>query len=226
MQSMNPETRYEQELKQIQNILHQVPQVEIPDGFHVRFQQRLHDEANLLVVSHRQKRRQRFFKLSLSIAACFVVGILSVHMYNNGIDPLEQVVSEPQQTMTLESADRQEPSVADTTPEPKMAPATENAPTTLMADPEPLLLRTTGEADGMATYSSTISAMEVETLQHYQDLIAEYLKGQIYVLESYSIDSTNQTYQFQIRITQDEKGNPLNRSLLMIGDKGEIYEQR
>lgn len=178
MQQQDLNNIVEKDMEQILNILHQVPEVEIPDRFHSRLQESLHLETERTeIYPPKSKNPKKFYRLALSLTACIVVGILSYSMYNNEVGTA---------SMDAEVQD-------------EMAPA--------MKSEEPMLMMSQPEPD-------------------YFELIDQYFGDTTYQLISYTTDTSTGEYIFQIVILTDEEGNPVNVPIVLIGEEGEVYEQR
>jgi len=83
----------EQDIDSILDILHQVPQEEIPAGFDLRLREALIAEGKKIAernAAAKQKKKKYMLRFAVSIAACFIVGFVSISMYNNGIGSMPQ----------------------------------------------------------------------------------------------------------------------------------------
>lgn len=84
----------EPDLDRILDILHQVPQEEIPVQFEERLRKALKEEAKIIAAKNnnnsQKKNYNKILKIAMSAAACFIVGFISISMYNDGIDLLSQ----------------------------------------------------------------------------------------------------------------------------------------
>lgn len=102
-----------QEIKQILRVLHQVPEVEIPVRFQAKFQEQLEKEAFDLTIAKKQKaRRKRTYRLAASIAACFVIGVLTYGLYQDGVDPVTMKAGAERSISSIEESDMVAPMMA------------------------------------------------------------------------------------------------------------------
>jgi hypothetical protein len=90
MQQQDSNNKFEKDIEQILNILHQVPELEIPDRFHFRLSERLHLESQRMEALNQQTKKnpKRFYRIALSLTACIFVGILSYSMYNDDMSSI------------------------------------------------------------------------------------------------------------------------------------------
>ena len=93
------------DMEKLLAILHNVPEVEIPDRFEKRFSEALKEEGSRirkerLAIAANEKRKW-YLKVAATAAACFVVVFASVSMYNDvigpdrGVNPAEESADAP-----------------------------------------------------------------------------------------------------------------------------------
>lgn len=81
----------DKDMEKLLAILHDTPEVKIPERFEQRFSQVLKAEGSKIREEKRMaaanKKRKWYLKVAATAAACFVVVFASVSMYNDGIGP-------------------------------------------------------------------------------------------------------------------------------------------
>ncbi|MDD2216108.1 MAG: hypothetical protein PHE41_06040 [Eubacteriales bacterium] len=196
-----------QDISKILDILHQVPEEKIPEHFELSLQKTLQEEGRKIKT---KKNRKLFLRAVVSLAACFAIGIASISMYNSGIgmfsidDSAKESASEEIKLFMEDGATENQIAKRDT-----------NSSKEKFEDKS---------EDENERYGFAATMADEDTL--YIELIDQYVGHKNYQIVSKSKDSDTGQYIFELLILKDGEGNPVNETIVLIGDEGEIYEQK
>lgn len=107
MQDNKQDKMIQQDVERILDILHQIPQEEIPAHLDARLQEAIKEEGRKITASKgivpSKKNKNWYLRATVSVAACFIVGFVSLSMYNDGIGLFSQ--DSPAEESMLSMAD-------------------------------------------------------------------------------------------------------------------------
>ncbi|NLY71850.1 MAG: hypothetical protein GX076_09275 [Clostridiales bacterium] len=204
---MHDEKNIDRDIEHIVDILQNVPQEEIPEHFEMRLKNAIRDEAKRIRESEglniKKQNKKRYMKIAATIAACFVVGFITVTMYNYDMElPYQDDASGELSITSMESAEQG---------------GEENA--RLYIDNGEYDINDTVKRElQLAPYDITDEYIE------YERLIELYLGEAEYQILSYYKEEDTEEYVFNILITKDSEGNTVTTRMVLKGSEGEIYE--
>ena len=227
-------------------ILRRIPEVEIPGGFEQRLNEALKIEGNHI----RQKRINRYGKMpkwsikaAVAAAACFIVVFASISVYNDGKGSLSnldtsEIANNGEITSGLlgspaeEAADMQ----SDDAESAKgyeglrgLGYSEDKNDTGTYPDGaqhrETLYGAETTEQDILCREGSKYIEADKEYL-NYKRLIEESLSCFVFELIACEREGASGRYLFTIRILHDQEGQSIDKTLILAGEQGEIYEYR
>ena len=242
----------DQQIDRIVKILHSVPEESLPEGFDHRLRTALMQEmahADHQPVSATRSTgffSSRRMRIGMSLAACFVVGILSISMYNSGMwDPQIPPGTEMSGTAGAGTTSEAEvspeaeiPSEADTNVETgagvlgdtqdggivEERTQTEYRALEEKLDPnqqQPMQIT----SDPVSRHGGQFAELRDEQIM-YSALAERYLNGQQYELNSYTWNLKTGEHRFSLRVWETGTDAVTERSIVLVGARGEIYEEQ
>jgi hypothetical protein len=205
---MHDEKNLDKDIEHIIDILQSIPQEDIPEHFELRLKNAIREEGKKIRESKgaiiKKQNKKCITKIAAAIAACFVVGFITLTMYNSGIG-LPDEASDEISIASMESDGLS---------------GGEYAP--LYID----------NNDMEESYQDDVTKRELflepsrvtDEYVEYERLIKQYLGNVDYEILSYNQKEETGEYVFNILITMDSEGNTVNTRMVLMGSEGEIYE--
>jgi len=247
MKTIDKEYIADQQIDRIVKILHSVPEESIPEGFDHRLRAALMSEmthSNHQPVSATRSTgffSSRRMRIGMSLAACFVVGILSISMYNSGMwDPPispgtelsgsagaggilseEEMASEADTYVETEAGVLGDPLDGGIVEE---RTETDDRALEEKVDPNPQQpMQIT--SDPVSRHGGQFAELRDEQILYFS-LAERYLNGQQYELYTYTWDLRTGEHRFSLLVWETGTEAVTGRSIVLVGTRGEIYEEQ
>jgi hypothetical protein len=244
MNTIDKEYIADQQIDRIVKILRSVPEEAVPEEFDHRLRTALLSEmahADLQPVS--TPRAPGFFssrrmRIGMSLAACFMVGILSISMYNSGMwDPPTPPgtelsgsagagISSEAETSSEEGITSEVGVLGDTQDGDVVLERTQPDDRVLeekvdAIPPQPMQIT----SDPVSRHGGQFAELRDEQIM-YSALAERYLNGQQYELDSYTWNLKTGEHRYSLRVWETGTEAVTERAIVLVGARGEIYEEQ
>ena len=214
----------DEDMAKILKVLHDIPQVPVPEEFHVRFSKSLEEEG--VRIRKRNNggffQRSRWYVKAAAAAACFIVVFVSVSVYNDNKD--DRFESQSLSDCAVDERAGGESQMGAESIEPYGYEGSNS----ISKFKEDLLMDANASFRDMdeARGADTPCVEEDGEAQNYLALIDKRLFDYEYELIACELDDETGDYRIMVHVTYDPHGKDTDRQLIFTGRLGEIYEEQ